>query len=203
LRSAKLMCRGALAAGALSFVLLVPASGSAAKSKTIGSDLQGTPAPSSGFGCGPAPCAIQQLKLPGEPNRTRVPFKKGVIRKWRFRTDHPGSDYDLRLYVVRKVDGDFRFVRRSAPEHIGPEAGTYVFRARLRVKRGDFIALELPADGEVLGPARAFYVAHDGALDHEWFPTPSLGSIASPDSPESDTEYFYNATVKKKKKKRR
>jgi hypothetical protein len=192
----------ALAAAALAIVLVVPATASA-KVKTIGSDLQGTPSPSAGFGCGPAPCAIQQLTLPGDPNRTRVPFKKGVIRKWRFRTDHPASDYDLRLYVVRKVkNGDFRFVRRTAQEHIG-EAGTFVFRTRLKVRRGDFIALELPADGEVLAPARAFYVAHDGALDHEWFPTPSLGSTASPDSPESDTEYFYNATIKKKKKKRR
>jgi hypothetical protein len=188
----------ALVAAALAIVLLAPAAGSA-KIKTIGSDLQGTPAPNTGFGCGPAPCAIQQLTLPGESNPTRVPFKKGVIRKWRFRTDHPASDYDVRLYVVRKVkNGDFRFVRRTAPEHIG-EAGTFVFRTRLKVRRGDFIALELPPDP---ADVKAFSVPHPGATDNEWFPTPSLGSIASPDSPESGTEYLYNATVKKKKKRR-
>jgi hypothetical protein len=204
----------AIAAGALSIVLLAPATSGAAKKRTIGSDLKGTPSQSSGYSCGVSgdPCAIQQVSLPGDPHATRVPFK-GTIRKWRFRTtDEDSEGYGLRLGVVRKVgsgasgDGEpvetrFRFVRHSGEKQVGPEPGTYKFKARLKVKRGDFIALELPygADNPIV---QAFYVPHAGALDYSWFPIPPQGSADNPFEANAGTEYFYNATVKKKKKRR-
>jgi hypothetical protein len=201
----------ALTAAALAIVLLGPATGSA-KIKTIGSDLKGTPSQSAGYSCGISgePCAIQQVSLPGDPHATRAPFK-GTIRKWRFRTtDVDAGSYGLRLGVVRKVgsgasgDGEpvetrFRFVRHSGEKQVGPEPGTYKFKARLKVKRGDFIALELPYGTD--NPAvQAFYVEHPGALDYSWFPIPPQGAAANPFQSNVEIEYFYNATIKKKKR---
>jgi hypothetical protein len=196
-------------ASALLIVLLLPVA-AGAKKKTIGSDLQGTPSQSQGFSCGMQSCAIQQVSLPGDPHATRAPFK-GTIRRWRFRTtDVDGEAYGLRLGVVREVgagasgDGEpvetrFRFVRHSAEQQVGPEPGTYVFKSRLKVKRGDFIALELPYGPDDL-VVQAFYVEHENALDYEWFPIPPAGTAANPFDSGVDIEYFYNATVKKKKR---
>jgi hypothetical protein len=204
----------AIAAGGLSIALLAPATSGAAKKKTIGSDLQGTPAPGSGYGCGTGPCAIQQISLPGDPHATRAPFK-GKIRKWRFRTtdeDAEGS-YGLRLAVVREVgsaasgggqpvETRFRVVRHSGERQVGPEPGTYKFKARLKVKKGDFIALE-PPYGPDTPIVDEFYVPHPGALAYEWFPFPPPGGVDNPSGSTNNVEYFYNATIKKKKKKRR
>lgn len=204
----------AIAAGALAIVLVVPAS-ALAKKKTIGSDLKGTPTPGSGYSCGISadPCAIQQISLPGDPHATRAPFK-GKIRKWRFRTtDDDSEGYGLRLAVVRKAgsgtsgDGDpvatrFRVVRHSAEKQVGSEPGTYTFKTRMKVKRGDYIALELPYGPD--NPAvQQFYVSHPGGVAYEWFPFPSPGASANPSDTSVDTEYFFNATIKKKQKKRR
>jgi hypothetical protein len=209
--SPELKRAGAIAAGALAIVLLVPIT-AGAKIKTIGSDLKGTPSQTSGYSCGTSgdPCAIQQVSLPGDPHATRAPFT-GTIRKWRFRTtDVDAESYGLRLGVVRKVgsgasgDGEpvetrFRFVRHSGEKQVGPEPGTYKFKARLKVKRGDFIALELPY-GTDNPSVQAFYVEHPGALDYSWFPIPPQGAAANPFESSVDIEYFYNATIKKKKR---
>ena len=214
MRARRVGLAGIVAACALSVALLPPATATAAKKKTIGSDLKGTPTPGTGYSCGlTGPCAIAQIKLPGDPHGTRAPFK-GVLRKWRFRTtdEDPEGSYGLRLAVVRKVgagasgDGEpvdtrFRFVRRTAEKIVGPEPGTYRFKARLKVKKGDFIALELPY-GPDNPSVQEFYVPHADALDYSWFPAPPPGSADNPYEANAETEYLYNATIKKKKKRR-
>jgi len=185
---------GTVALAALGVLLVLPSSGAAV---TIGSDLKGTPSPTSGYGCGidpqTPPCTIQQVALPGDPHKTRAPFT-GVIRKWRFRTTGDGETYELRLRVVRRVaPNEWRFIRHTVHRVAGPGPGTYVFGAHLRIKKGDFIALDLPGDDQNI---KQFYVPHPDARHNEWFPAPPDGPVTMPDSHNTGNEYFYNATVR-------
>jgi hypothetical protein len=116
------------------------------------------------------------------------------LRKWRFRTTFSGLAYKLRLYVVRKTpSGKMKFVERTKRGAVGPDPGTYVFRDKVAVKKGDYIALGLP--GGVNVPQ--FYVEHPGATDLDWFPVPPLGQPSSPSDSNSFSEYFYNATIRR------
>jgi len=169
-----------------------------AKRVTIGSDLKGSPSVSAGYGCGSTdPCVIQQLSLSG--HRTKARFR-GTIRKWRYRTvAEPDADgYSLRLRVVRKVaPGEFRFVGRSSRGLID-EPGRHAFKTDLRVRRGDFIGLQLPPNTQ--GDINGFYVDDPGARNASWFPAPPNGATGSPFDIDSGTEYLYNATIKKKRR---
>jgi len=180
---------------ALAMLLAFPASAGAVK---IGSDLSGTPQQNTGYYCGASDdCTVVQTTLPGDPYQTRVPFR-GLIRSWRFRTVDPEFDpYRLRLWVVRKVAPErFRFVRRSKAGIVDDGPGTYVFRTRLRARKGDRIGIQMP--GPLVG-VMAWYVEHENALAYSWFPTPSAGTTVPADPPDSGTEYFYNATVRRKR----
>jgi hypothetical protein len=176
-------------------MLAFPTIGSAV---TVGSDLKGTPSPNTGYGCGTdpgnPPCTIEQISLPGDPHMTRAPFS-GVIRKWRFRTTFDGGPtYELRLRVVRKVaPNKWRFIRHTAHRETGTAAGTYTFGAHLAIKKGDFIALDLPGDG---ANVQEFYVDHPKARYNDWFPAPLDGPVTMPTHHQVGIEFFYNATVR-------
>jgi hypothetical protein len=172
-----------------------------AKKVTIGSDLKGAADPGTGFGCGIVvdSCAIQQLKLGNNPFKTKAPFK-GTIRKWRFRSVvGPNPDpYKLRLRVVRRAGpGEFEFIRRSKPGLVD-EVGRLAFKTRLRVRRGDFIALELPSDEQA--NVNGISVVNPGSRTAEWFPAPKNGNGGVPDELNAVNEYFYNATIRKKRR---
>ena len=173
---------------AMAIVLIYPAEGWAA---TIGSDLRGTPTAGSGYGCGGGPCTTLQVSLSGD-RKTRAPFS-GVIRKWRFRTTFSaGAAYELRLSVVRKAaPGRWKFIRTSRPREVGTAAGTYVFPAHLRIKRGDFIGLDLPA-----GMTYEFLLDQADDRGKSWFPTPPDGLLTAPTYDEPGYERLYNATIR-------
>lgn len=135
------------------------------------------------------------MSLPGDPHKTRAPFR-GVIRKWRFRTTYNGEKYKLRLRVVRKVGpNEWRFIRHTAHRVAGPAPGTYTFGAHLRIRKGDFIALDVPGDGQTI---YQFAVGHPNAFHNDWFPAPLDGPVTMPDYHNAGTEYFYNATVRRR-----
>ena len=187
---------GVLVVAAAAAVLAVPAD--AARRATIGSDLQPAPDTGSGFGCGDTqPCTVQQLAIPGNPFRMKAPFR-GVIRKWRFRKDSTQT-FPVRLRVVRRADGGrWRFVRTSAYGTLPPTSGTFVFPVRLRVRKGDRIAVDLPATpGD---PWTGFSVDDPDALYLSYFPAPANGALANPfvddEGPNGD-EYLWNATIRR------
>ncbi len=184
-------------AAALLGLLVFPAAGSAV---TIGSNLKGTPGIGTGYGCGVGgdPCSLLQASLPGDPHKTRAPYS-GVIRKWRFRTTKNGLTYHLRLRVARKIGpGEWRFIRHTGFKKVGPDAGTYAFGAHKRIRKGDFIALDLPPNTEA-DPSQ-FYVPHANAKYKEWFPAPLDGPATMPDHNQTGLEYFYNATIRHRRR---
>ena len=179
--------------GGLCMVGLVPAGAAAA---TIGSDLKGSPNPGSGYSCGKgfSSCALQQIELPGNV-KTKAPFT-GVIRKWRFRTvvDPEAAGWKLRLRVVRETGpGQYTFVRKSKPGVV-KEPGRHRFKTKLRIRKGDFIALQLPGKGNP--NIQGFYAPSAGADAVSWFPAPPNGDGGSPSDTEPGIDYFYNATIK-------
>lgn len=179
---------GAIALGAL---VVLPAN---ALAVTIGSDLKPAPGPTLGFGCGPSDgCAVAQTKLPGDPHPLRSPIR-GVIRKWRFRKNNTGETYPVRLWVVRKQsNGAWEFLRHSRFKTIGSPAGTYAFGARLRIRKGDRIAMELsPGDHSGIG------IAHTGARDAQWFPAPLMPGSFEPDAHSDGFEYPWNAKIRRR-----
>ncbi len=187
---------GAGMVGGLCLAIIVPSGASAA---TIGSDLKGSPDPGSGYSCGIgiASCAVQQLELPAD--RTRAPFR-GVIRSWRFRTvvdpETPGG-WKFRLRVVRKTGpGQFKFVRKSKPGRV-KKPGRHRFKSHLRIKKGDFIALQLP--GHDNPNIQGFYVQRPGAESAAWFPAPANGEGGPPTDADSNQEFLYNATIKRRR----
>ena len=185
--------RTAAALGAIAGIgLLAPAGGFAA---TIGSDLRPAPDPSHTFECGTPSCAIVQAKLPGNPHKLRAPFS-GVVTKWRLRSGYAGGEGPqprVRLQVVRKTSsGKFRFLRHSKARHIPSSPGIYKSQTRLSVHKRDYIALDIRGAATL----RGIWVDHPGALDYEWFPTPSQGDPASSPLPASNAEYLFNATVR-------
>lgn len=183
----------ALATTTFALLLAGATSAPAAQRATIGSDLQGSPNPSFGWSCGLVapvePCVTQQLRIPGD--LTRAPFT-GTIRKWRFRTVVDSSEpYKLRLRVIRKkAPGRYRFVQRSRAGRVA-EAGRHAFGARLRVRKGDYIGLQLPAGTDVYG----FYVDSTGARSAEWYPAPANGEGGQPQVHSTDIEFLFNATM--------
>lgn len=179
----------------LCLAILAPSGASAA---TIGSDLKGSPDPGAGYSCGTVfpTCAVQQLELPG--NKTRAPFS-GVIRGWRFRTvfDPEPGGWKMRLRVVRKTGpGEFRWVRKSKPGLV-KKPGRHRFKAHLRIRKGDFIALQLPGQGNP--NIRGFYVQRAGAESAAWFPAPANGEGGPPTDADSNLEFLYNATIKRRR----
>ena len=167
-----------------------------ARAALVGSDLQGAANPSAGYGCGEIePCAVQQIALPD--GTTRVPFR-GIIRRWRFRTTYADvASYALRLRVLRKASpGKWRFVGRSKLGTVPPDNGKYVFKTRLKVRRGDTLALELPKDFNV----RGFYLEDvAGARVLPYFPAPPNGTVAAPGAPEQGVEALFNASVRRRR----
>jgi hypothetical protein len=175
--------------GALTFAFPTSAIG-----VTIGSDLKPAPTPNSGFGCGSfGTCMVMQRAIPGNPNPIKSP-KNGLIRKWRYRKGVDDHTYEVRLRVVRKdADGKWKVLRQSSLEQIPEPAGTYRFDTRLRIRKGQFIAMRL--EGEV----HLISVDHSGARHLEWFPSPPLGSLLAPDYHNEDIEFLWNATVRKRR----
>jgi hypothetical protein len=174
---------------------------SPAAAKTIGSDLKPAPA-GYGYGCGAVQsCAVQQLTLPGNPFPMRAKFD-GRITKWRFRKGPigDGDTYPVTLRVVhRRKNGKVRFIRSSKPGVVGAASGTYAFKAKLPIRKGDGIAISLPVGVDALDVA----VVAPEAKFQGFFPAPANGTSALPflegGKPETGVEYLWNATVRKRR----
>ena len=186
------MTRRVLSASTGAIVAAVVALGAASASgATIGSDLGPAPPPFMGYSCGVTPCSLQQLRIPGNPNPMAAPFD-GVIRKWRYRSGSTQT-YAVRVRVVRRArTGRWRFIRSSGYRTIGPEPGVNAFSARLRVREGDRIAIDLPSDVDI----SQISVPLDGARANSWFPAPADGAAPAPGD-SNDYEYLWNATVRR------
>jgi hypothetical protein len=186
---------GGAVLGLLCLAVLAPAGASGAK---IGSDLKGAAEPNAGYSCGSLTpvCAIQQTVLPGR--RSKAPFS-GWIVKWRFRNIvDPLVPVPVRLRVVRDLGGDeYRFVRSSKRRRIHKE-GKHRYRTELRIRKGDYIALEMDTGSENEG-IYGFYASSTGARALEWFGTPGDGQTGNPDDTSEGVEFFYNATVKRRR----
>ena len=183
LRTLLLAALGALALGFPTSALAV----------TIGSDLKPAPTPNSGFGCGTfGTCMILQRAIPGNPHPMKSPID-GIVRRWRYRKGVDDHSYEVRLRVVRRgAHGKWRVVDQNDPEEIPQPAGTYRFHTHLRILEGQFIAMKLEGDVHLIS------ASHPGARYLEWYPAPPLDTALAPDYHNSDVEFLWNATVRRR-----
>jgi hypothetical protein len=184
--------RRRLAGTAVALALAAVAGVEGAGATVIGSDLRPAPNPFLGFGCGTTdPCTVQQLRIPGNPNPMAAPHP-GRIRKWRVRTAG-GDPVEMRLRVVeRRAGGRWRFVRSSAPRTVPSLPGVHVFEARLRIERGQRIAVDLP-----VGDVDGFIAGGEDASANSWFPAPPDGATRAGDR-FTGSEFLWNATVRRR-----
>ena len=193
MKRATVRITAALVVGA---ALALPASAGAV---TIGSDLKPAAPEGLGYGCSALDsCALIQTVLPDNPNKltSRV---NGTVRKWRYRRGADPLVDDLRLWVVKRGAGTAAtFLRHSEFVTAGPEAGIYVFKTKLKISKGQQIAVELGA-----GDHWQLSVSHPGALSQDYFPTPSLGLSTTTIDDSSNYEFLWNASVKKPKHKKK
>ncbi len=163
---------------------------------TLGSSLEGTPSASLGFSCGVEdPCVLQQAKLTGQV--VRAPFD-GTIRKWAFKTsDSADNPYKLRVRVLRKQSRTrYHFVGRSKPGLILEKPGTYRFKTNLKIKKGDSIGLELPAQpGGVSG---LYLTKVDGARTLAYFDAPKNRAASKVDSAYRGLEVLFSARIRRR-----
>jgi hypothetical protein len=140
---------------------LVPAGAVGARSRTFGSTLDRPPShyrppatcDTTGANLDTGPCTRVALAFAGTgavKGRVRAPMK-GFIRRIRMRAAAPGT-VRLRLVRLRAVDydqvqGEGRAVSRSVPlrlkgRGLRRKRPIETFRMKLRVRRGDYLALE-------------------------------------------------------------
>ena len=171
-------CSSGLTTALAVVALLAPSQAVAAV--TVGSDLSSS---SGSADCGDSNCTIAQTALPGRV--AAVPYD-GVIVRWRVR-DSAGS---LRLRVMRPGDaGVYTAVARSGSVSVSsPDVTT--FEARVPVKAGDYIAIDLnSATSSALG-----YRTVSGATDATWVPRLNDNEGRPPSETGTD-EDLYNADV--------
>jgi hypothetical protein len=112
----------------------LPAGASAA---TLGSKRVGTSSSAGVFCGGFTTCAFAQKSLSG--SLTKAPFS-GTIRSWRVNLASGGS---LQLLILRKhSDGTYSAVTGS-PVKSPTTSGVHRFGARLKIKKGELIGLNL------------------------------------------------------------
>jgi hypothetical protein len=178
------------ALGAVALAVLAPAAASAAK---IGSDL---PAPSdnTGFGCGVSgKCTVIQTGLAdSNPYPTKAKFD-GVITDWRLRHGVAVGDYEARVRVAKKLDQKhWKFIDKTSWETIHPVEETSHFDTHMKIKKGQFIALDFR--GEV-DPYEISREAGKSAIYLSFFPAPPMNDRTPRENSDKNVEFLYNATV--------
>jgi hypothetical protein len=178
-------CSVALAIGLAA--LVVPSVGSAAV--TIGEDTS-TTGNATFFGCsgfaGPI-CTFAQTAHP--THSYTAPFD-GVIVRWRIRGDSEAVQFSLR--ALHKNDGTFTGAGTGEPRTVAPGVEN-VFDARLPIRQGEFIGLNVPGGSDLPHVDRR---SVPGATFSIWNPTPLQdGETRAPDSTGFVNALLYNADV--------
>jgi hypothetical protein len=169
------MTRLLCAAAASAALLAAPATGHAAV--TIGEDTA-TPG-GLGIGCSSSPdarCTFANTQVPGAV--LTAPFD-GVVVRWRIRgTNATGN---MRIRILRPAGGtQFTGAGTGTFESVPPEVES-LFPAKLPIRQGDLIGVDIPADPSVPAVARR---STAGGQFQYWFPeyladgatTPSFGT---------------------------
>jgi hypothetical protein len=167
------------ALGIAAWALPAPASGAVVGSHRVGAD------PDLGFGCLDFPCAYAQTRLPA-PATARSPID-GRLRRWRVHVADVGA---IRLVVLHKRRNG-RFVARRVSSPHDAVAGVNVYGSHLRIRRGDFIGIEI-VEELVLGAVQAQRTRNcffDAAF--------ARGTSLHPVSCGSGIELLFNATVRR------
>ena len=151
---------------------------------TIGSTL--TAVPGDPLDCQPAGCTVSG-PIPG-PQATTVP---GVITRWRIRTGNAVTP--VALQVVRRPSGTgapgFE-VGRSALVTPPANAPSRLYRTRIPVEGGDYLAIECCATGP-----GSFFAPATGAIRDSWTPPLAGLTARTPSTTVNDQELLVNADI--------
>jgi hypothetical protein len=185
-RTSRILCTSLAALATLTAAVSLPAWASGA---TLGSTRVDTSS-NAGVFCGGFPsCALAQTSLPG--GLTKASFT-GKIRSWRVNIDSGGS---LQLLVLRKnSDGSFSAITGSAVK-APATSGVHRFGAKLKIKKGEFIGLNLLDEDVTIHTLSA----PDPALLDGFLPAFGIAGRQFPDEQSSGgmTELLLSAHLKR------
>ena len=145
-------------------------------------------------------CTYSNVQL--SEGKVRSPFT-GEIERWRVNIGEPHDafvdDGPLRLQVLKRtanqpgvVNDEFQAVRQTGEQSVTPGGEPQAFNSGLRIRKGQFIGVDIAADTEVqekdVSPAYLFF----------WCPslTPAA-PVVDPTFKQENVTLLFNATVKR------
>jgi hypothetical protein len=150
--------------------------------------------------CLAATCTVANARIPGAV--VRAPFR-GRITRWKVRTAAPhdmfNNDGPVRLQVLKRTDDPagfdadaFMALRQTKARAVDPDS-VNVFRAHLRIRKGQFIGLLSTDDTEIRDATMA------GAIHFQWWdPALALGEPATAaDFTYTSSYMLFNARVER------